>query len=133
MTIPVPTRRFSHIHIDLVGPLPPSEGYIHLLTIIDRTTRWPEAIPMVNTSAKRCARALISNWISRFGAPLDMFSDRGSQCTSPTWDQDTQDKRLSPSIQWNYRKISLNIEGSAKGPSARAQLGGRAALGFVRS
>ncbi len=38
--IPVPARRFSHIHIDQVGPLPPSsQGYSCLLTIIDRSTR----------------------------------------------------------------------------------------------
>ncbi|GFR76397.1 Pol polyprotein [Elysia marginata] len=37
--IPVPEKRFSHIHIDLVGPLPPSEGFTYLLTIIDRSSR----------------------------------------------------------------------------------------------
>ena len=44
--IPVPGRRFSHIHVDLVGPLPVSEdGYSHLFTIVDWSTRWAEAIP----------------------------------------------------------------------------------------
>ena len=36
----IPTARFSHVHVDIVGPLPPSrEGYTHLLTMIDRSTR----------------------------------------------------------------------------------------------
>ncbi len=35
--IAVPHRRFSHLHIDLVGPLPKSAGFTHLFTIIDRT------------------------------------------------------------------------------------------------
>jgi hypothetical protein len=39
--IPVPIRCFSHIHVDLVGPLPRSSGYSYLFTLIDRTTRWP--------------------------------------------------------------------------------------------
>ncbi|KAK3894101.1 hypothetical protein Pcinc_002119 [Petrolisthes cinctipes] len=43
-----PQRRFAHIHVDVVGPLPPSDGHRYLLTIIDRSTRWPEAIPMAN-------------------------------------------------------------------------------------
>ena len=31
----VPLRQFDHIHIDFVGPLPPSQGCTHLLTIVD--------------------------------------------------------------------------------------------------
>ena len=81
----VPEKRFSHIHVDLVGPLPPSNGFTHLFTIIDRNTRWPEAIPLKDTSTTECARALISTWISRFGVPLDMTSDRGPQFTSGLW------------------------------------------------
>ncbi|GFO47472.1 Pol polyprotein [Plakobranchus ocellatus] len=85
LNIPVPSRRFSHLHIDLVGPLPPSEGFTHLLTIIDRTSRWPEVIPLSGTSSTDCAKALIRNWISRFGVPLDITSDRGTQFTSTLW------------------------------------------------
>ncbi|GFO10357.1 Pol polyprotein [Plakobranchus ocellatus] len=81
----MPSRRFSHLHIDLVGPLPPSEGFTHLLTIIDRTSRWPEVIPLSGTSSTDCAKALIRNWISRFGVPLDITSDRGTQFTSTLW------------------------------------------------
>ena len=77
-----PAKRFSHIHIDIVGPLPPSSGFTHLLTIMDRTTRSPEAIPLRDTTTTECARALISTWIARFGVPLDMTSDR---VTSVMW------------------------------------------------
>ena len=81
----VPQRRFTHINVDLVGPLPPSQGYTHLLTIVDRSTRWPEAIPITDTSASACARALINNWIARFGLPTHISSDRGAQFTSCLW------------------------------------------------
>ena len=84
--IPVPGRRFSHIHVDLVGPLPVSEdGYSHLFTIVDRSTRWAEAIPLKCTSTTSCADALISGWISRFGVPDTLTSDRGAQFTSAIW------------------------------------------------
>ncbi|KAK3797489.1 hypothetical protein RRG08_040971 [Elysia crispata] len=63
------------------------QGFTHLLTIIDRTTRWPEAIPMVQTSTTDCAIALIRHWIARFGVPLDMTSDRGPQFTSALWNE----------------------------------------------
>ena len=83
--IPVPTRRFSHVHVDLVGPLPSSHGFTYLFTMIDRTTRWPEAVPLSSITAESCARALISTWISRFGVPAVITSDRGSQFTSSIW------------------------------------------------
>ena len=37
--IPVPGRRFSHIYLDLVRPLPQSCGYRFLCTTVDRTSR----------------------------------------------------------------------------------------------
>ena len=40
--IPVPSRRFSHLHVDLVGPLPVSGSFNYLFTMVDLTTRWPE-------------------------------------------------------------------------------------------
>ncbi|GFS21500.1 Pol polyprotein [Elysia marginata] len=83
--IPVPAEKFSHLHIDLVGPFPPSEGFTHILTIKDRTTGWPEAIPLTNTSTSECAKALIRHWNARLGVPTDITSDRGSQFTSFLW------------------------------------------------
>ena len=82
----VPQRRFDHIQVDLVGPLPSSRGHTMLFTIIDRFTRWPEAIPMGrDTSAATCARVLVAHWIVRFGVPADISSDRGPQFTSQLW------------------------------------------------
>jgi hypothetical protein len=83
--IPVPHRRFSHLHVDLVGPLPRSEGFSYLFTVIDRTTRWPEAIPLAAVTAADCAAALLRGWIQRFGVPSTITSDRGPQFTSSLW------------------------------------------------
>ena len=83
--IPVPSRRFSHLHVDLVGPLPTSQGFSHIFTIIDRTTRWPEAVPLKSTTAEECARAILRHWIPIFGVPSLITSDRGAQFTSSVW------------------------------------------------
>ena len=84
--IPVPSQRFSHIHVDLVGPLQASsDGHTHIMTIIDRSTRWVEAIPLSSTTATACADALVAGWISRFGVPAVMVTDRGVQFTSAVW------------------------------------------------
>ena len=83
--IAVPHRRFSHIHVDLVGPLPSCSGSNHLLTIVDRSTRWLEAIPLQSTTATAVADALVSGWIARFGVPAELTSDRGVQFSSEVW------------------------------------------------
>ncbi len=83
--IPVPVRRFSHIHVDLVGPLPRSSGFSYLFTHVDMTTRWPEAYLLTSTTAADCAAALLQGWIQRFGVPGIITSDRGPQFTSALW------------------------------------------------
>jgi transposase InsO family protein len=83
--IPVPANRFSHVNIDIVGPLPSSSGYTHLLTVMDRCSRWPEALPLSSTTSAACAFAFIAGWISRFGVPSSITSDRGPQFTSSLW------------------------------------------------
>ena len=85
LQIPVPGRRFSHIHVDLVGPLPQSQGFSYLFTIIDRTSRWPEAVPVLHTTAEECAKVLLRSWIPVFGVPAVITSDRGAQFTSSIW------------------------------------------------
>jgi transposase InsO family protein len=83
--IPVPVRRFSHLHVDLVGPLPRSTGFSYLFTMVDRTTRWPEAVPLASVAAADCAAAILQGWIQRFGVPDTITSDRGPQFTSSLW------------------------------------------------
>ena len=48
------------MHLDLVGPLPSSQGFHYLLTMIDRTSRWLEPVPLSSNTSEACAQAFIS-------------------------------------------------------------------------
>jgi hypothetical protein len=54
--------------------------------MIDRHTRWIEAVPVPNMEASTCADAFIAGWVSRFGVPATVTSDRGRQFTSAIWE-----------------------------------------------
>ena len=82
---PVPQRRFSQLMVDVIGPLPPSEGNKYILTILDRTSRWTAAIPMKEATALNCANALIREWIPTFGLPDSAISDNGNTFISKLW------------------------------------------------
>jgi hypothetical protein len=56
--IPIPQRRFSHLHVDLVGPLQYRNNFKYIFTIIDCASKWMEAIPLSDTSAAACTKAL---------------------------------------------------------------------------
>lgn len=82
MQIDMPSSRFSHVHIDIVGPLPPSQGNKYLLTMVDRFTRWPEVVPLASIEAETVANAFIAAWVSRFGTPHTVTTDQGVQFES---------------------------------------------------
>ena len=82
--VPIPSvgEPFEHIIIDVVGPLPKSSsGAEYLLTIMDRFSRFPEAIPIRSIKAPNIIKHLM-HFFSRFGLPKTIQSDQGSNFMS---------------------------------------------------
>ncbi|CAH8674423.1 unnamed protein product [Schistosoma haematobium] len=86
----LPDHRFQHVHVDLVGPLPPSNGFTYIFTAVDRFTRWPIACPIKDISAENVAAVFLDRWIANFGVPSTVTSDRGSQFQSHLFNEFTR-------------------------------------------
>ena len=57
--LPLVEAPFDRVGMDIIGPLERSaQGYRFVLVLIDYATRYPEAIPLRNISAKSVAQAL---------------------------------------------------------------------------
>lgn len=73
----MPGGPFSHVHVVIVGFLPPSLGFTHHLAYIDCTTRWLEAIPL---------SSILEDWVACFRAPCEITSNQGAQLiTAALW------------------------------------------------
>ncbi len=53
--------------------------------MLERTTRWLEAIPLAAVTAADCAASFYQGWVQQFGLPATITSDRGPQFTSSLW------------------------------------------------
>ena len=74
--------RFSHVHIDLVGPMPMCQDYQYLLMVVDHFSRWPTTVPIKDILASTVAKTILKEWVSTFGTPEFIMTDRGAQFQS---------------------------------------------------
>jgi cleavage and polyadenylation specificity factor subunit 1 len=74
------------VYVDIVGPLPVvAKGYSYVLTMVDRTSRWLEAIPLASITAEVCADAFVKGWVARHGVSHTVTTDWGTQFVSAMW------------------------------------------------
>ena len=109
LPIQVPASRFEPVHFDLVGPFTPSRGFKYILTIIDRTTRWPEALPIADTTSETVVQAFLDRWMARFGVPVTVTSDRGTQFSSGLWRRTLEKLGINVTTTTSYHPQSNGL------------------------
>lgn len=115
-----PEDRFQPINIDLVGPLPLCQEYQYLLTMIDRHTRRPEAVPLKDISGETVAKAITSTWIASFGTPKTITTNQDRKFESHRFSISTEPNyHLQSSSQRDDREMASQTESIVKNSLAR--------------
>lgn len=74
---------FDKIAIDITGPVRMSKSRNqYILGIIDHYSKYVALVPLKTTDTKTIIEALFSKWISVFGYPRSIHSDRGTNLNS---------------------------------------------------
>jgi transposase InsO family protein len=78
----------ERVCIDIMGPLQETERHHqYILVIQDTFTKWVEAYPMPDQTTKTISNVIVSEWVSRYGTPYELFSDRGANFTSAVFEE----------------------------------------------
>jgi len=73
----------ERVALDILGPLPRSEqGNKYVLVICDLFTHWTEAIAIPDQLSETVVKAFVNEYVSRFGVPLQIHTDRGTNSVS---------------------------------------------------
>lgn len=81
-------RPWEQVSLDIVGPLPTSlSGKRYLLTMVDTFSRYAEAVPLREQTAKETARGFVECIVLRHGAPKRVLTDQGRNFVSDVFRQ----------------------------------------------
>ena len=72
----------ERLHLDILGPFPESSsGNKYILMLICQFTKWLEAYALADQTAEEITKAVVYNFISRFGIPEHLHTDQGRNFT----------------------------------------------------
>ena len=77
--VPV-SGRFERVAMDLLDvSVISAKGYKYILVVCDYFTKYTEAYPLKDKTARSVADALMDLWLPRYGFPLFLHSDQGKE------------------------------------------------------
>uniref|UniRef100_A0A8K9X5F7 Gypsy retrotransposon integrase-like protein 1 n=1 Tax=Oncorhynchus mykiss TaxID=8022 RepID=A0A8K9X5F7_ONCMY len=105
--LPVPQRPWSHLSVDFLTDLPPSQGNTTVLVVVDRFSKSCRLLPLPGLpTALQTAEALFTHVFRHYGVPEDIVSDRGPQFTSRVWKAFMERLGISVSLTSGYHPES---------------------------
>ena len=73
----------DHMATDILGPLPITpQGNHYIFGVTDHFSKWVEIFPVVNYKAETCTYLLVEEVFMRYGFPLSLHSDQGTNYES---------------------------------------------------
>ena len=124
--LPIPGQPWSHIGLDFVTGLPPSNGHTVILTVVDRFSKAVHfiALPKLPT-ASETAQLLVQHVFRLHGIPADLISDHGPQFISQVWKAFCGALGASVSLSSGQPpQTNGQVEENKPGPGNRAALCG---------
>ncbi len=105
-----PKGPWELLQLDFIGPLPSAKGrYRYCLVIIDKFSKWVEAIPTRNNSANTVARVVANQILPLWGAPIQIESDQGTHFTGQVAKQICQMLNIKQRFHIPYRPQSSGM------------------------
>jgi hypothetical protein len=81
--LPQCTAPNQRVHADLFGPLKTSGNQKkYILSITDAFTKYVELVALPNKETTTVSQAIFNRWICRYGVPLEILSDNGTEFRS---------------------------------------------------
>ena len=100
--LPIPDRKWSEISTDFIQDLPGSNGYKHIMVIVDRLGKGVQVINLKRLDTSYIAQKFVKHYIPLHGIPRAITSDRGSQFVSEFWARVCQLLRITRRLSTAY-------------------------------
>ena len=110
---------WERIAVDVAGPFPLStRGNKYSLVVMDYFSKCPEVFAIPNQEAVTVADVIVKEWVSRFGVPIEMYSDKGRKFESTIFREicsilniiKTRSTHLHPQLDGMFERFNRTLE-----------------------